>query len=86
MKKILIFMMLSLFAFSKDVTVVLDWTPNTNHTGLYVAQELGYFKAEGLNVLFRFKEILWKVVRKIQDRINQIRSGKVVEGEFIEKD
>jgi ABC-type nitrate/sulfonate/bicarbonate transport system substrate-binding protein len=50
MKKILIFMMLSLFAFSKDVTVVLDWTPNTNHMGLYVAQELGYFKAEGLNV------------------------------------
>ena len=25
------------------VTFVLDWTPNTNHTGLYVAQEKGYF-------------------------------------------
>ena len=25
------------------ITFVLDWTPNTNHTGLYVAQELGYF-------------------------------------------
>lgn len=25
------------------VTFVLDWTPNTNHTGVYVAQELGYF-------------------------------------------
>ena len=23
----------------KHVTVVLDWTPNTNHTGLYVAKE-----------------------------------------------
>jgi ABC-type nitrate/sulfonate/bicarbonate transport system substrate-binding protein len=34
----------------KDVTVVLDWTPNTNHTGLYVALEKGYFEAEGLNV------------------------------------
>ncbi|WP_138495110.1 ABC transporter substrate-binding protein [Paenibacillus pinistramenti] len=34
----------------KDVKVVLDWTPNTNHTGLYVAQELGYYKEEGLNV------------------------------------
>lgn len=32
------------------VTVVLDWTINTNHTGLYVAQELGYFKDEGLDV------------------------------------
>ena len=34
----------------KKVTVVLDWTPNTNHTGLYVAKEKGYFKAEGLDV------------------------------------
>ncbi|MGL5348003.1 MAG: ABC transporter substrate-binding protein [Peptostreptococcaceae bacterium] len=34
----------------KDVTMVLDWTPNTNHTGLYVALENGYFKEEGLNV------------------------------------
>ncbi|EPZ62385.1 NMT1/THI5 like family protein [[Clostridium] sordellii ATCC 9714] len=30
--------------------MVLDWTPNTNHTGLYVALEKGYFKDEGLNV------------------------------------
>ena len=26
----------------QDVTMVLDWTPNTNHTGLYVALENGY--------------------------------------------
>ena len=32
------------------ITFVLDWTPNTNHTGLYVAQELGYFKDAGLEV------------------------------------
>jgi len=32
------------------VKVVLDWTPNTNHTGLYVAQEKGYFQEEGLEV------------------------------------
>ena len=32
------------------VTFVLDWTPNTNHTGLYVAQEKGYFEAAGLEV------------------------------------
>ncbi|KHE68172.1 ABC transporter substrate-binding protein [Halobacillus sp. BBL2006] len=35
---------------TKDIKLVLDWTPNTNHTGLYVAQAEGYFKAEGLNV------------------------------------
>ncbi|MGF7049004.1 ABC-type nitrate/sulfonate/bicarbonate transport system substrate-binding protein [Paenibacillus sp. DS2015] len=34
----------------KDVKVVLDWTPNTNHTGLYVAKDQGYYEAEGLNV------------------------------------
>jgi ABC-type nitrate/sulfonate/bicarbonate transport system substrate-binding protein len=34
----------------RKVTVVLDWTPNTNHTGLYVAKEKGYFEEEGLDV------------------------------------
>ncbi|SFJ17453.1 ABC transporter substrate-binding protein [Thermoflavimicrobium dichotomicum] len=34
----------------KKVTVVLDWTPNTNHTGLYVAKEKKYFQNEGLDV------------------------------------
>ncbi|MBD1370791.1 ABC transporter substrate-binding protein [Hazenella sp. IB182357] len=34
----------------KEVKLVLDWTPNTNHTGLYVARDKGYFKEEGLNV------------------------------------
>lgn len=34
----------------KKVTFVLDWTPNTNHTGLYVAIERGYFKEAGLEV------------------------------------
>lgn len=34
----------------QKVTVLLDWFPNTNHTGLYVAQEKGYFKEAGLDV------------------------------------
>lgn len=50
MKKFLLFVLLSLSIFAEKVTVVLDWTPNTNHTGLYVADALGYFKAEGLDV------------------------------------
>ncbi|MCL2271154.1 MAG: ABC transporter substrate-binding protein, partial [Treponema sp.] len=32
------------------VRLVLDWTPNTNHTGLYVALEKGWFAEEGLSV------------------------------------
>lgn len=34
----------------EKVTVILDWVPNTNHTGLYVAQEKGYYEEEGLEV------------------------------------
>lgn len=29
---------------------VLDYTPNTNHTGIYVAQAKGYFKDQGLKI------------------------------------
>jgi len=32
------------------IRVLLDWTPNTNHTGLYVALDKGWFTEEGLNV------------------------------------
>ncbi len=33
-----------------ELTFVLDWVPNTNHTGVYVANEKGYFEEEGLKV------------------------------------
>jgi ABC-type nitrate/sulfonate/bicarbonate transport system substrate-binding protein len=32
------------------ITIALDWTPNTNHTGLFVARELGYYAAQELDV------------------------------------
>ncbi len=35
---------------STPVTIMLDWVPNTNHTGIYVAQAKGYFKDAGLDV------------------------------------
>ena len=34
----------------EKITVVLDWVVNTNHIGLYVAKEKGYFQREGLDV------------------------------------
>ena len=57
-KLIILFCILALIATmtacgKKDeakITIVLDWTPNTNHTGLYVAQEKGYFEELGLEV------------------------------------
>ena len=34
----------------EKITFVLDWTPNTNHTGLYVAMAKGYFEEAGIEV------------------------------------
>ncbi len=34
----------------REVTVLLDWVPNTNHTGMYVAIEKGFYQQEGLEV------------------------------------
>lgn len=38
---------------NKNLSVIdfcLDYTPNTNHTGIYVADKLGFFQEEGLKV------------------------------------
>ncbi len=59
MKKKIIFTTLMTLALSgcstnsddlEKVTVMLDYTPNTNHTGLYVADSLGYYEDQGLEV------------------------------------
>src|SRR5476651_1450928 len=33
-----------------SVNIILDYTPNTNHNGIYVAQAKGYYKDANLNV------------------------------------
>jgi len=56
MKKIFVLVCiiaLSIISCNKDdgsIRVLLDWTPNTNHTGLYAALEKGWFAEEGLKV------------------------------------
>ena len=59
MKKLLVCLLALLLAFSaaalaeeelEDVTVILDYVPNTNHTGMYVALSKGWYEEEGLNV------------------------------------
>jgi ABC-type nitrate/sulfonate/bicarbonate transport system substrate-binding protein len=66
MKKVIsiimiLFLMLPLSACKKEekqtqekplqkITFVLDWTPNTNHTGVYAAKEKGFFKEAGFDV------------------------------------
>ena len=34
----------------KKVTFMLSWAPDTNHIGVYVAKNKGYFKQAGLDV------------------------------------
>lgn len=34
----------------EKITLCLDWTPNTNHTGFFVAKSLGYYEEMGLDV------------------------------------
>lgn len=43
---------LSLAMALEQVTVALDWTPNTNHVGFYAAQALGMYSEQGLAVKF----------------------------------
>lgn len=54
MKKIILYLIFLIIlgcgSEKKTIKFILDWTPNTNHTGLYVAKEKGYFKDEGIEV------------------------------------
>lgn len=34
----------------KKYTLLLDWTPNTNHSGIYAARELGYYEDAGIDL------------------------------------
>ena len=63
----------------EKITFVLDWTPNTNHTGLYVAQAQGYFEEAGLDVeIVQPPEIFSlcgkKRVQEVLPKIRYIRS------------
>ncbi len=64
-KKIIVTLIVTMLAFSlsgcsgtkpqpraaaQQVTVILDWFPNTNHSGVYVAQDQGFYAQEGLDV------------------------------------
>lgn len=53
MKKLLAAFLLCLMpviACAEEVTVILDYVANTNHTGMYVALQQGYYAEEGLDV------------------------------------
>lgn len=47
----------------EELTIALDWVPNTNHTGLYVALEQGFFAKQGFDV---------KIVQPSEDSSSKI--------------
>ena len=51
----------------QEFVIALDWTPNTNHTGLYVALDKGYFAEQGLDV---------KIVQPSEDSASTLVADK----------
>ncbi len=47
---ITVFALAAAGAEDQRIVFCLDWTPNTNHTGVYAAQALGYYREAGLDV------------------------------------
>jgi ABC-type nitrate/sulfonate/bicarbonate transport system substrate-binding protein len=35
---------------NRKVTLVLDWTPNTNHSGIYLAEKRGWYRQAGIEL------------------------------------
>jgi ABC-type nitrate/sulfonate/bicarbonate transport system substrate-binding protein len=40
----------------EKIILALDWTPNTNHSGFFVAASKGFYQEEGLEVILRSPE------------------------------
>lgn len=54
MKKLLLILILTFIIGLKAKTnIILDWFPNTNHTGIYVAKELGFYDEQNLDINIR---------------------------------
>ena len=41
----------------RKITITLDWTANTNHTGFYVALKKGFYKDLNLNIVIETPEM-----------------------------
>lgn len=44
------FLLISCAKKDEKIKLFLDWTPNTNHTGIFVAKELGYYNDLGIDI------------------------------------
>ncbi len=62
-----------------EVSVMLDWYPNAVHSFLYVAEEKGYFKEEGIKVNIQYPA-------NPTDPLNLAAAGKVTIGLYYQPD
>ena len=54
------------------VNLALDWYPNANHLGLFIAQQKGYFEDEGLDVT------MYNAIRPIHSAPDRrVRVGRI---------
>ena len=67
---LIVFFMLCTTAPAQKLTLMLDWFPNVDHLPVYLAQESGYFTAQGLDV-----EIV--VPSETSDALKLAAAGKV---------
>lgn len=63
----------------KEISVMLDWYPNAVHSFLYVAEEKGYFKEEGVKVNIQFPA-------NPTDPMNLAAAGKIDVGFYYQPD
>ncbi len=76
MKKIYTFLIFTLFLLAscvnsyKEVDLLLDYVPNTNHIGFYVAQDKGFYNDVGLDV---------NIVPSVSTTVEQAVSENVVD-------
>lgn len=49
---LIMMLILTSSAAAEEIDFLLDWVPNTNHTGLFVAEEMGWFAEEDIEVNF----------------------------------
>lgn len=62
-----------------EVSVMLDWYPNAVHSFLYVAEEKGYFKDEGVKVNIQYPA-------NPTDPLNLAAAGKITIGFYYQPD
>ena len=64
----------------KKVTFMLSWAPDTNHIGVYVAKNKGYFKQAGLDV-----DIVAVAQAGAEQAVNNGQAGRGTSKRFIAK-